>query len=66
MLNQYDRDVLHKLIQEYSIQEVIEALGEAAADEADELIDMQIADKAQELSYAAEELNNLAISLGKG
>ena len=66
MLNQYDRDVLQKLLQEYSIRDLIQALAEVASDEADELVDMQLADKAQKLSYAVEELKNLADSLSEG
>jgi hypothetical protein len=66
MLHEDDRYALALLLQNYSIKEVLEALASVASDEADELVDMQIADKAQELSYAAEELSNLAHSLSKG
>jgi hypothetical protein len=66
MLEDNDKNMLVVLLREYPIKEILSALASVADDQAGEYVDMQLADKAQELSYAAEDLNNLADSLGQG
>lgn len=48
-MDDQDRDALVKMVREYSLQEIVEALKEVAAQHIDELIDMRLNDKAKKM-----------------
>lgn len=63
MLTEDDRYAFAMLLQQYTLRDIVVGLANAVANEADEMIDMQMGDEARQLTVGAELLLQLADKL---